>query len=560
MLATDGRYFLQAEKQLDSKHWSLLKQGTPGVPTWQQWVAQQVLKTGVSVGIDPTLISYAEYDSLVSALQKNELNPKSSLVAIPQNLVDVVWGNNKPARKESQVKLHPLQYTGKAFQKKLADLRVEIEQRRGQGFVVTALDEIAWLYNLRGSDVPFNPVFRAFSYITADKAVLYIDSDKISKEVLEYLAEGNVDIKPYEAIFEDAAQAKSELLAGNAAVANLEERRKILVSNSTSWALFDALGQSQCVSVVDCSPVELAKSVKNPTELKGSYTAHVKDGVALIKYFAWLEKEVQDGITLSDYAAGVKAEEFRSKMEGYQGLSFETISSSGPNAAVIHYAPAPDSEFMVDINQIYLCDSGAQYLDGTTDTTRTLHFGVPTDEEISAYTNVLKGHVALAQVVFPEGVNGYTLDVLARQYLWQQGLDYRHGTGHGVGSFLNVHEGPIGIGTRLNYTANALEVGNVISNEPGYYQDGSFGIRIENLVTVKEVATPHNFGGKQYLGFDTITRVPFCRKLIDVSLLTEREIAWIDQYHLKVREETISYFAGDELSKSWLMRETNKLI
>lgn len=541
---------------MDSNNWEVLKQGVPGVPTWQQWVAQQVVKTGVKVGIDPKLISYTEYNGLVTALEKSEVS--ESLVPVSQNLIDNVWSTEQPKRSEAEIKIHSLEYTGKSFEDKLKDLRATISSKGGLGFVVAALDEVAWLYNLRGTDVPYNPVFRAFSYITADSAILYTDSVKVTKEVTEYLG-SHVQVKPYDDIMADAQQAKSALLTYNASFSNLEERKKILVSSSTSWALYEALGGSKCVSVIP-SPVALAKSVKNSTELQGCYSAHVKDGVALIKYFAWMEKELQSGNkTISDYNAGVKSEEFRSVMKDYKGLSFETISSSGPNAAVIHYAPATDSKFMVDVNQIYLCDSGAQYLDGTTDTTRTIHFGTPTEEEVSAYTNVLKGHIALAKAVFPEGVNGYMLDALARQYLWQQGLDYRHGTGHGVGSYLNVHEGPMGIGIRINYTDSPLQIGNVLSNEPGFYKDGSFGIRIENMVVVKEVKTANNFGGKKFLGFDTVTRVPFCRKLIDVKQLLPGEIEWINKYHQTVKADTLSLLGDDQLSKDWLLRETTEL-
>lgn len=314
------------------------------------------------------------------------------------------------------------------------------------------------------------------------------------------------------------------------------------------------------MSIID-SPIELSKSIKNSTELKGAANAQIKDGVALIRYFAWLENELKSGnTTISDYEGGLQAEKFRSEMDDYVGLSFETISSSGANAAVIHYAPAKDSKYMIDINKVYLCDSGGQYLDGTTDTTRTMHFGTPKPEEIASYTLVLKGHIALASVIFPEGVNGYMLDVLARQPLWRQGLDYRHGTGHGVGSYLNVHEGPIGIGIRPNYTNCALKVGNVLSNEPGYYKDGSFGIRIESVVVVKRMKTPNTFGGKNYLGFETITRVPLCQELIDVSALTDDEITWINNYHETVYRDTVAHLAGDKLSKSWLIRQTAKIV
>lgn len=237
-------------------------------------------------------------------------------------------------------------------------------------------------------------------------------------------------------------------------------------------------------------------------------------------------------------------------------MSFDTISSTGPNAAVIHYKPEPGNCSVIDPKAVYLCDSGAQYRDGTTDTTRTLHFGEPTEMEKKAYTLVLKGNVALERARFPKGTSGFALDTLARQFLWAEGLDYRHGTGHGVGSFLNVHEGPIGIGTRVQYSEVPLAVGNVISDEPGYYEDGNFGIRIENVIVVTEVDTPHKFGDKPYLGFEHVTMVPMCRKLIDESLLSPAEKKWLNDYHAEVREKTGPYFKDDAVTTKWLERET----
>ncbi|KAF5100670.1 hypothetical protein D0Z00_001182 [Geotrichum galactomycetum] len=556
ILATDGRYFLQAGRQLD-KNWQLLKQGVPNVPTWQAWVVNEVIKTKATVGFDPQLFSYNEYQTLHELFKTNEV--ADSLIPVSPNLIDLVWNGDQPKRSESPVTILSLHYAGKSFTNKLLELRATIKKKRGHGFLVSALDDVAWLYNLRGDDIPFNPVFRAFSFVSATEAILYIDKVKITKEVLKYFGK-DVQVKPYEDVFSDARQISLSVLGFNAKARSLAERKKVLVSTGISWALYDALGGKTNVAIIP-SPVELSKSIKNPAELRGAKNCQIKDGVALIRYFAWLENElkVKGNKTITDYQGGLKAEEFRSEMEDFVGLSFETISSSGPNAAVIHYAPAPDSKFLIDIDQVYLCDSGGQYLDGTTDTTRTMHFGTPKQEEIDAYTLVLKGHIALASLVFPEGVNGYMIDVLARQPLWRKGLDYRHGTGHGVGSFLNVHEGPIGIGVKSTYSNTALSIGQILSNEPGYYKDGSFGIRIESVIAVKEVNTENNFGGKRYLGFETITRVPLCRELIDVSNLTEEEIAWVDEYHDIIYRDTVAYLSGDKLSKEWLIRQTKPL-
>ena len=330
-----------------------------------------------------------------------------------------------------------------------------------------------------------------------------------------------------------------------------------MVSTKASWALFLNLGGEDKVDEVR-SPVGDAKAVKNKTELEGMRACHTRDGASLIEFFAWLEEElVIKESKLDEVQAADKLQSIRAQREHFVGLSFDTISSTGPNAAVIHYKPEPGSCSIIDPKAIYLCDSGAQYLDGTTDTTRTVHLGVPTDMERKAYTLVLKGVIALDSAVFPKGTTGYALDAYARQFLWQEGLDYRHGTGHGVGSFLNVHEGPIGIGTRAQYTEVPLAAGNVISDEPGYYEDGKFGIRIENIIMVKEVETKHRFGDKPYFGFEHVTMVPMCRKLIDVSLLAEEEKRWLNEYHAEVLEKTKGFFEGkDERSMKWLERET----
>jgi len=366
------------------------------------------------------------------------------------------------------------------------------------------------------------------------------------------------------------------------------------MSKETSWALSLALGGQDIVEEMR-SPIGDAKALKNGTELKGMRECHIRDGAALIEYFAWLEDQLINQKTkLDEVEAADKLEELRSTKEHFVGLSFPTISSTGANAAVIHYQPERGNCSTIDPTKIYLCDSGAQYLDGTTDTTRTLHFGEPTEMEKMAYTNVLKGNIALEVVKFPKGTSGYALDALARQFLWQQGLDYRHGTGHGVGSFLvcvindqgddhananlqNVHEGPIGIGTRVQYTDVPLAPGNVISDEPGYYEDNGFGIRIESecpsiragttyadtstidIIMVKEVETKYRFGDKPFLGFEHVTMVPMCRKLIDPTLLTKEEKQFINEYHEEVQRKTKGYFKGDEKTLAWLERETQPL-
>ncbi|KAI5849455.1 putative Xaa-Pro aminopeptidase P [Morchella snyderi] len=551
-LSTDGRYFNQAQHQLDS-NWELLKQGLPDVPTWQEWVVQQA-EGGKTVGVDATLITAQQAKGLETRIKKKG---GTGLLGMSKNLIDEVWGTERPARPNNKLIVLEQKYAGKPFQEKLEALRKEMEKKKSPGFVVSMLDEIAWLYNLRGSDIPYNPVFFSYAFITPTDATLYIDSSKLDEKVLDHLGD-EVKIRPYHAIFDELAATSQKLKEEAAATENetsIKEVQKWLVSNKTSWALSKALGGEENIEVIR-SPIEEAKAVKNDTEKEGMRNCHVRDGAALIEYFAWLENELGKGEKLDEVQVADKLEEIRSKNTDFMGLSFDTISSTGANAAVIHYKPTPGACAVIDSKAIYLCDSGAQYLDGTTDTTRTLHFGEPTDMERKAYTLVLKGMVALDRAVFPKGTTGFALDVLARQFLWAEGLDYRHGTGHGVGSFLNVHEGPIGIGTRIQYSEVPLSPGMVISDEPGYYEDGSFGIRIENIIMVKEVQTNHNFGERPYYGFEHVTMVPMCKKLTDPSHLTPAEKKWLNDYHAEVYEKTKRFFEKDSIALKWLERET----
>jgi Xaa-Pro aminopeptidase len=381
---------------------------------------------------------------------------------------------------------------------------------------------------------------------------LYVDESKLPADVKNHLGD-KVTVRPYEAIFDDATALSKEAFAANS---ETDSKKKFLTSNRASWALSKALGGEDKVEETR-SPVGDAKAVKNDVELEGMRQCHIRDGAALSEYFAWLQDQlVTKKATLDEVDGADKLEEIRKKHDKFMGLSFDTISSTGPNAAVIHYKPEKGACSVIDPKAIYLCDSGGQYQDGTTDTTRTIHFTEPTDMEKKAYTLVLKGNIALERVKFPKGTTGFALDAMARQFLWAEGLDYRHGTGHGVGSFLNVHEGPIGIGTRVQYSEVSLAVGNVISDEPGYYEDGKFGIRIENMVMVREVETNHKFGDKPYLGFEHVTLVPHCRNLVDMSLLTDDEKKFINDYHQEVFDKTGSYFENDPLTLAWLKRET----
>ncbi|KAL9640904.1 MAG: hypothetical protein Q9204_000524 [Flavoplaca sp. TL-2023a] len=526
-LATDGRYFNQASKQLDS-NWHLLKQGLEDVPTWQEWTAEQS-EGQKTVGVDPAVITAPEARKLSEKIKKKG---GAELLGVKANLVDLVWANERPPRPNEKVSVLDIEFAGKKFAEKIEDLRKELDKKKSAGLIVS---------------------------ITPTTATLYVDQSKLGDKVISHLGE-NVRIRPYSAIFEDS-KAFGESLEMLAPIAGRPPipKKKFWISTKASWALSLELGGEEKVEEVR-SPIGDAKAIKNATELEGMRACHIRDGASLSEYFAWLEEElVIKGTKLDEVQAADKLEEIRSKKDRFVGLSFDTISSTGPNAAVIHYKPERGNCSIIDPTALYLCDSGAQYLDGTTDTTRTLHFGEPKKMERKAYTLVLKGVIALDRAVFPKGTSGFALDSLARQFLWREGLDYRHGTGHGVGCYLNVHEGPIGIGTRIQYSEVPLSIGNVLSDEPGYYEDGNFGIRIENMIMAQEAKTNHKFGDKPWLSFEHVTMVPMCRKLIDGKMLTPEERTWLNDYHQEVFDKTKGFFKGDERTLKWLQRETRSI-
>jgi Xaa-Pro aminopeptidase len=412
-LATDGRYFNQATKQLDS-NWLLLKQGLQDVPTWQEWSADQS-EGGKVVGVDPTVISAPDARKLAEKIKKRG---GQELLAVEENLVDQIWGDGRSPRPSEPVKVLAKEFAGKDVKTKLDELRKDLEKKKSSGFVVSMLDEIAWLFNMRGNDIPYNPVFFSYASVTPTTATLYVDESKLSGDCQTYLAENGVSVRPYEKIFEDTQVLGQSLDATNGDDQPEAKIRKFLVSNKTSWALKRSLGGETKVDELR-SPIGDAKAVKNETELEGMRQCHIRDGAALIEYFSWLEDQLNvQKVEIDEVTAADKLEEMRSKHKHFVGLSFDTISSTGANAAVIHYTPERGNCSTIDPKAIYLCDSGAQYFDGTTDTTRTLHFGEPTEMERKAYTLVLKGHIALDVAIFPKGTTGFALDTLARQFLW----------------------------------------------------------------------------------------------------------------------------------------------
>ncbi|KIL60909.1 hypothetical protein M378DRAFT_193546 [Amanita muscaria Koide BX008] len=539
-LFTDGRYFLQAEKQLD-KNWELMKTGLPDVPTWQEFLYKN-LGNSTKIGIDATLIASSDAESL-----KKNLTPKDSqLVSVP-NLVDKVW-HDRPARPKNPVFHLDVKYSGQSHTDKIEAVRKEMKKKEAKAIVITMLDEVAWLFNLRGSDVDFNPVFFSYAVVTNDSAVLFVDKEPFTEDAHAALGD-TVVIQAYDSFFDYLRNLPGTL--------ELDDKSKILLGDRASLAVAEAIGEGKYTTIR--SPIADLKAIKNVTELEGFRQCHIRDGAALIRYFAWLEEQLDNGVVLNEFQGAGQLKQFRSELDLFRGLSFETISSTGPNAAVIHYSPDPEDCAIIKKDQIYLCDSGGQYWDGTTDVTRTLHFGTPTDQEKRAFTRVLQGHIALDTAIFPTGTTGYIIDSFARRPLWQDGLDYRHGTGHGVGQYLNVHEGPHGIGVRIAYNSAPLKTGMTVTNEPGYYADGQFGIRIENIMLVQVSKTPNNFGDKGYLGFEHVTLCPIHKKLVEISLLSAEERKWLNDYHAEVWEKISPHLKNDIRALKWLENECSSI-
>ncbi|KAJ2378196.1 hypothetical protein IW150_000944 [Coemansia sp. RSA 2607] len=543
LMFTDGRYFLQARQQMDD-NWTLMKSGVGGVPTWQEYIATH-LPSGSRVGIDPTLVSVATATDLQTRMGERGVE----LVALSDNLVDACW-NERPVRPTDLVFVHDAKYAGESHADKIRRVRDKAAAAGAQGIVVSALDEVAWLLNLRGSDISFNPVFFAYVVVTNERVSLYIDEQKLDSQVRSHLQ--GIDILPYSAIFEEMRAL---------AAATTGAPAKLLAGPSVSWALAQALGDK--IDVTTPSPLPMLKALKNAAELDGMRNCHVRDGAAMAEFFGWLENELlfnNGHLRLTESDVADKLETLRRAQPLCVGLSFDTISSVGANGAIIHYKPTRGHDALLDINQMFLLDSGGQYRDGTTDVTRTVHFGTPSAWQRECFTRVLKGHIALDRAVFPAGTSGYVLDPLARMPLWEVGLDFRHGTGHGVGSFLCVHEGPQGVSMRKSVLDSGFQHGMTITNEPGYYEDGAFGIRIENTCLVVKTDTPYDYtGGTGYLTFEPVTMVPIQKKLVQAGMLSAEERLWLDRYHAKVWESVSPLLEKDSLGYNWLKRETSPL-
>ncbi len=530
-LWTDSRYFLQAEFELDSEHFQLMKQ-LQGTPPLHQWFLHNAKNK--TCGVDPRLLTISQAQQWQKVLET--VNGK--LAAIDENLIDEIW-QDRPAPPSYPIQQYPLENAGYSAKEKLADLRQIMHEQNAQAHVVTMLDSIAWLFNIRGKDVDYNPVAISYALVTSQQAIFFIDTAKITSGDQLYLQSQGITVQPYTAF-----SATLNQLSG-----------KVWVDPySASWWVAKQLTKAELN--LEPSPIQLMKACKNPIEIQGMHEAHRRDALAMVKFFHWLTNNwVNNDVT--EISASDQLEIFRRVDRECLDLSFDTISGFADNGAIVHYRSSERTNRQINDSNMYLIDSGGQYLCGTTDITRTIHLGNPSPEQKYHYTLVLKGHLALRHTIFPHGTCGEHLDALARHPLWQAGLNYGHGTGHGVGCYLCVHEGPQRIAP--SYSKVPLVPSMIVSNEPGIYFPEQYGIRIENLCLIVESFSNVSNGPSDgpFYTFEDLTKVPYAINLIDKNLLTKQEIHWINDYHNEIYE--LLFDDLNEEQRSWLAIATAPL-
>jgi Xaa-Pro aminopeptidase len=531
-LFVDGRYTLQVRDQVEDTLYAIRHVTDEPVSAW----LKESLTNGQKLGFDPHLHTPGQVKQFRDACEK----AGAALVPLSANPIDAVW-QDQPARPQVPAKTHPLEIAGQSHEDKRKRIAETLHKDGHDAILVTASDSLCWLFNIRGADVENTPLVLASALLFADgEAVLFMDSAKVTDDVRDHLGT-DVRITGVDglgAVIDDLDDAISTVAVDKATV--------------SQWAV-DRLETAGLKAIQIEDPCSLPKACKNNTEVEGVRAAHVRDGAALTNFLAWLDQEVVKG-NLTEVSAAERLEQFRRSSNLFQGPSFPTISGAGANSAIVHYRATAETDSAITGDMLYLVDSGGQYLDGTTDVTRTIAIGTPTAEQKRRFTQVLKGHIALATARFPEGTSGGQLDGFARAALWADGVDYDHGTGHGVGAYLGVHEGPQRIGKAG--AGPALKPGMVVSNEPGYYKTGGYGIRIENLVVVQEADAPVG-AEKPLLEFETITLAPIDLRLVDNTLLTGSEKAWLNAYHARVREALKALVA--EETAPWLAEATQAL-
>ena len=523
-LWTDSRYFLQAEEQLAGTGFTLMKLKIEGTPTISQWLGRKLaVNGGTVVGIDGMVNSVNTVEALAAELRAE------GGITLRTNFdpLKVIW-KDRPEIPSDVAIAQPKKYAGESVQSKISRIREALRERHVEGMLVSALDDIAWALNIRGTDVHCNPVVVSYLLITMESVTLYINKCKLAPAVMEHLTANGVKTDEYDNV--------------QKGLAGYDGYNILMDPDETCYTLYKAYGDRP--KVLAQSPVPSMKIVKNETEIMGYRYAMLRDGVAMAKFLRWLVPAVEEG-GVTEVSACEELEGFRSEQSLYKDISFDTIAGYGAHGAIVHYEPTAETDVELKPEGLLLLDSGAQYLDGTTDITRTIALGPVTDEQKHIYTLVLKGHIRLAMAKFPANASGTQLDILAREAMWREGLNYLHGTGHGVGSYLNVHEGPHQI--RMEYKPEPLRAGMTVTNEPGLYLAGKFGVRIENTMLITEYMTTE-YG--RFLQLEPLTLCPIDKKPIDIAMLTDEELEYLNDYHATVFKALAPYL-DDEMTE-WL--------
>lgn len=526
-LWTDSRYFLAAEEQLKGTEFQLMKLKIEGTPTISEWLAQELQGENAEVGLDGMVNSYHETMGLIADLRK------SGGITVRTNFdpLGLIW-TDRPAIPANPVEIQPMEFAGESVASKISRIRTALRQRHADGMLISALDDIAWTLNLRGTDVHCVPVFVSYLLISSQQVSLYVDSAKINDEVKAYLTENGILLYPYNKVAEGLER--------------YSEYNILLDGDETSYFLWKTV---KCQEIIaGKSPIPAMKAQKNDREIAGFRQAMLRDGVAMVKFLRWLKPAVEAG-GQTEISIDRKLTSFRAEQHLFRDISFDTIAGYQAHGAIVHYEATPETDVALKPEGLILIDSGAQYQDGTTDITRTIALGPVTEEMKHVYTLVLKGHIQLELAKFPDGASGTQLDALARECMWREGYNYLHGTGHGVGSYLSVHEGPHQI--RMEWKPTPLRAGMTVTDEPGLYLSGKFGVRIENTLLIKDYQTTE-FG--KFLQMESLTLCPIDLTPVDFSMLQPEEIEWLDTYHRDVFEKLSPYLEGEDLE--WLREAT----
>ena len=530
-LWTDSRYFLAAEEQLKGTEYQLMKLKIEGTPTIAQWLAQELADVeSPEVGIDGMVNSYHSATALISDLRK------LGGISVRTNFdpLSIVW-KNRPAIPQNPVEIQPMEYAGESVSSKITRIRKALRELHADGMLVSALDDIAWTLNLRGTDVHCNPVFVSYLLISSDEVKLFVDEEKVSAEVRNYLQENGISLYIYNKVEE--------------ALRNYSEYNILLDGDETSYYLWKTVKCQEIVAAT--SPIPAMKAVKNATEIQGYRNAMLRDGVAMVKFLMWLKPAVEAG-GQTEISIDKKLTSLRAEQPLFRDISFDTIAGYATHGAIVHYEATPETDIPLKPEGLVLIDSGAQYQDATTDITRTIALGPVTEEMKHIYTLVLKAHIQLELVKFPDGASGTQLDAVGRECMWREGLNFLHGTGHGVGSYLNVHEGPHQI--RMEWMPAPLRAGMTLTDEPGLYLAGKFGVRTENTVLITDYKKTE-FG--KFLQIEPLTLCPIDTTPIDTNIMLPEEIDWLNQYHQKVYEKLAPYLS--EIEKKWLRNATKAI-